>query len=578
MKLKNYRIMKKYLYLISKKCLLLAGILLLVFSSCDEEEILKEVPLDFLAPENAYASVEGIRQGIIGLHSRFRDDWYWGGQDQGSIWRGVGSDLAWHGEDPGSTRFLTNYVNYLIPASQYVLEYWNDCYTAIQRANVVIEAIENADPSIWTAENPKNVPLAEAMFFRARHYRVLVSYFGDVPLVDYVVKSAKTDFVRAPKADIYSLMEADLIFGTINLPEPGDEETGRITQGAAWHLLAETYLQQGKYQLAVDAASHVIDDYDYALMTERFGSRVGNDVLKGGDAFSDLFGYQNHNLPENTEGIWVIQVEPFITGGGNWIGERGMGPAYFRMGNTPDGVKAFRGEFVNGKYTGYSDTLGRPVAWVHPSNYAAYDVWVSDWDNDIRNAEYNIKRHFYYDAPGSAYDKQEIDWSLYAPGERDPLRDTCQYIFPYYMKFADPVNHFDQLDRSGGGHSHQDVYAIRLPETLLLRAEAYVGLGNTVLAAADINQIRNRANATPVLAADVDLDYILDEYARELYGEVDRHIILRRMGKLVERVLLYCNNPLTPGVNIQAKHVLWPIPLSQIDLNIDAVIEQNPGY
>ena len=32
------------------------------------------------------------------------------------------------------------------------------------------------------------------------------------------------------------------------------------------------------------------------------------------------------------------------------------------MGNTPDGYKAFRGEFVNGAYTGYTDTLGRPVA------------------------------------------------------------------------------------------------------------------------------------------------------------------------------------------------------------------------
>jgi hypothetical protein len=76
----------------------------------------------------------------------------------------------------------------------------------------------------------------------------------------------------------------------------------------------------------------------------------------------------------------------------------------------------------------------------------------------------------------------------------------------------------------------------------------------------------------------VNLDYILDERARELYGEECRMMTLRRMGKLVERVRELNNNPLNPGLNIQDYHVLFPIPQSQIDLNIDAVIQQNPGY
>jgi hypothetical protein len=119
---------------------------------------------------------------------------------------------------------------------------------------------------------------------------------------------------------------------------------------------------------------------------------------------------------------------------------------------------------------------------------------------------------------------------------------------------------------------------LRLPETLLLRAEAYVRLNNLPAAAADINVIRARANATAVLPEDVTLDYILDESARELYGESIRCIILHRMDKLVERVKLYYNDPLSPGGNIQDYHKLWPIPQSVIDLNIDAVMEQNPGY
>ena len=50
MELKNYKKMKKYLYSISKKYLTIAGILLFMFSSCDDKALLKEVPLDFLAP------------------------------------------------------------------------------------------------------------------------------------------------------------------------------------------------------------------------------------------------------------------------------------------------------------------------------------------------------------------------------------------------------------------------------------------------------------------------------------------------------------------------------------------------
>ena len=146
------------------------------------------------------------------------------------------------------------------------------------------------------------------------------------------------------------------------------------------------------------------------------------------------------------------------------------------------------------------------------------------------------------------------------------------------MKFADPLNHFTEEARSGGGNNHKDIYAIRLAETLLLRAEAYVNLGKKDLAAEDINKIRIRANAKPVLPQDVDIDYILDERARELYGEEFRNITLRRTGKLIERTRKYNNNPKIPGANIEEYHNLYPIPLASIDLNIDAKIEQNPGY
>lgn len=571
--------MKKYINMLGKGLLLLTIIPALMLSSCSKD-VLKETALDFLSTDNTYNTVSGIQTGISGLHTKFRNNWYTeaGGQPELCVnLGGLGTDLAYHGEDPNATTFLSNYKTYLTSSNANMAHFWSYNYQIIQEANALIKGINAADAGIWTSDAQKKAYLAEAMFFRAFSYRMLVSYYGDVPLVTEVINTAKTDFVRAPKADIYKQMEEDLTYAATNLPARGKQEApGRITQAAALTLLSELYITEAKYQEAVNAASKVIDGAGYALMTKRFGSTV--DVFGSGDVFLDLFAYGNQNLAENTESIWVIQFEPLITGGSSFPGERAWGPAYFRMGNTPDGFKAFRGDLVAGVYTGYSDSIGRPVSWIHPTNYAAYDIWRSDWKNDIRNAKHMIKRDFYFDNPASKFNKQKIDFRLYPAGTRDAIKDTCQYIYPYFLKHADPLHHFTNPALAGGGSNHKDVYAMRLAETILLRAEAYIGLGKKDLAAADINLVRTRAKATPIDASKADLDYVLDERARELYGEEFRHITLRRMGKLIERVRKYNNNPKNPGLNIQDYNVLFPIPQSQIDLNISAEMKQNDGY
>jgi hypothetical protein len=203
---------------------------------------------------------------------------------------------------------------------------------------------------------------------------------------------------------------------------------------------------------------------------------------------------------------------------------------------------------------------------------------LSDWNNDDRNKEHNLKRNFYYDSPESAYDNKKIDFSLYNPPRPNPIDDTCRVLFPIHIKFTDPLHYFLQPNRSGGGITHKDWYALRFAETLLLRAEAYIDLNKPDLAAADINKVRERSEANPVSPANVNIDYLLDERARELYGEEWRLIILRRTGKLIERTLKYNDNPLCPGAYIDQHNFRWPIPQAQIDLNIGADFPQNPGY
>jgi len=549
--------------------------------ACDDDGFLKEKPMDFLAPENAYKTEAGIRQGINGLNWAVREDFFFGEelQEHSSMYKGLGTDVAYHGEDPGSAKFLNDYPNYFTSINAVVKEWWKRPFRTIQRANILLQYIEASDASIWSTERKKDEFYAEALFFRAWCYRHLVSNYGEVPIVTEVITDAKTDFVRSPVSEAYKLMEDDLTKAIASLPDrKKEEEPGRITKGAALHLLTEVYLMQGKYNEAIESSTRLINDMGYALMTNRFGST--NDVFGTGDVFLDLFAKENQNLSENTENIWAIQFEdPSVIGGNNNRGGRAWGPAYFRIGNAPDGVVAIKGEFIDGKYTGLSDTLGRGVAWIRPTYYMTHIVWGDDFNKDIRNAPHMVKRDFYFDNPESAYDGKLIDFSLYPPGSgRDPVRDTCQYIYPFFMKFFDPCNVYDSPATSGNGASFKDVYAMRLAETYLFRAEAYIQTGQIDKATEDINTIRRRANATPVTADKVNIDYLLDERARELYQEECRFYVLRRTGKLVERVRKYNDNPKNPGLNIENHHVLLPIPQEQIDLNIGADFPQNPGY
>jgi starch-binding outer membrane protein, SusD/RagB family len=124
---------------------------------------------------------------------------------------------------------------------------------------------------------------------------------------------------------------------------------------------------------------------------------------------------------------------------------------------------------------------------------------------------------------------------------------------------------------------------LRLGEIYLIAAEADVGLGNTSEAASFVNVLHQRAaspahkNDYNVTAGQMTLDYIMEERERELAGEHNRWYDMVRPGAdyFVARVKKY--NP--HAINVVAKHVLRPIPQSQIDgVILGPKYPQNPGY
>lgn len=108
-----------------------------------------------------------------------------------------------------------------------------------------------------------------------------------------------------------------------------------------------------------------------------------------------------------------------------------------------------------------------------------------------------------------------------------------------------------------------------------------MGNGNITAAAADINVVRSRANASLVTPGEIDIHYILDERMRELGVEEKRRLTLQRLGLLFDRVSRFNSGNAQVsnfGLDIQPYHELWPIPFGEIESNTGAVLEQNPGY
>ncbi|MEY2903368.1 MAG: hypothetical protein RLY89_2474, partial [Bacteroidota bacterium] len=155
---------------------------------------------------------------------------------------------------------------------------------------------------------------------------------------------------------------------------------------------------------------------------------------------------------------------------------------------------------------------------------------------------------------------------------------------PVQRKFYVSLKKFKDSTRASlaEAQSARDAYVIRLAEMYLIAAEAEVNIGKTDSAAYYVNIIRTRA-ALPgkaaqmqVTPAQMNLDFILDERARELAGEQLRWFDLKRTGKLIERIKNM--NP-DAAVYIQPFHTVRPIPQSQLDaVTNKAAFPQNQGY
>lgn len=528
------------------------------FSSCKDDEFLKEELKDKLSIETAYTNKAQF-DGLSATMYRNIQTFYNSLDGVKDAWiLGLGTDVCF---DPQADDAKYNNWALVDSRESFSEDWFNSQYLIIKVANILIENASKPEV-LWASEQQKNETLAEGYFFRGFAYRNLANMYGGVPIVDKPVYGPKVDFVRNTREEVWAFAKKDLEFARVNLPLTTNTP-GRVVRAAADHFLAEVNISLKDYDGAIAAATRVIDGTDgvYSLVKARFGARKA-EVDK--NYYYDLFVMGNQNRQAgNNEGIFVAQFEVTAAGG---VVTGGVPYASRPLIERLMWCKHW--DLAKAGYTlGALDSTGRGVAFVRPTNYTNYTIWKNS-GNDMRNNETNIKRKFYFFKDMGTFKKGDVIPKSFLT-TRD---DTMLYVYPNWAKFGTDKHIAAKPDN---GYV-RDFYVARLPETYFLRAEAYLGKSRADLAAIDINVVRDRANAPQITAADVTIDYILDERARELYGEEFRMMTLTRLGKLYERTKLYGYE--RPKASVQQFNNLMPIPKTAIETNVGALMPNNPGY
>jgi hypothetical protein len=336
-------------------------------------------------------------------------------------------------------------------------------------------------------------------------------------------------------------------------------------------LLGKVYLTK--------ATSEAAEDDDYAKAEELLQRVVDEYSFSLLEDFADIHAFGNE---VNAEVVFSVQYSrnPLTNAGGN------NAHVFFLM--EYDVQPGMRRDTEN----------GRPFKRYRPTDYT-YNVIFADRVNDSRYAG-TFLDVYYSNNPGTYntnFDqtKQQVSFSLgdtaiYIPGHEMPASERAEKpyqvlvpsaynerLFPSLRKHIDP-GRVDLTQFEGG----RDYIAFRLGETYLLLAEAQLMQGKTTEATENVNMVRRRAafpgheTQMEITPAQMDMEMIIEERARELLGEQQRWLDLKRWGLLVERTRAH--NPQATG--LQDHHTLRPIPQNQIDRTEgnDASFPQNPGY
>jgi hypothetical protein len=430
------------------------------------------------------------------------------------------------------------------PTNQFLTALYQRLALSITYANDFIKNAEgNNDPDVVKY-------VAEARFLRALAYYWAVDLFGKFPFTTEEDGVGKFFPQIGTRTEIFNYIESELKDIENILREPKDSYP-QADKAAAWMLLARLYLNAEVYTGTARWADcktycdKVISSQKYSLATNyRQNFSADNDG--------------NHN----PEMIFAWEQDGIYTQGyvgTTFIIESSSDATYIR-------AEDFHGLTSNTNWNGnrariqFLDVMVDTIATYGDVAIPESDPTFSQCDD--KRVFLKLKKARNIPSPSSSGD--------YGIG-----------VYKFTARNADgtrPANY-------NTAYACTDFPVFRLADAYLMRAEALYRMGgaaNIDAAVTDINTIRERAYGNTsgnITAASLNLDFLINERAKEFYYEAQRRTDLVRFGKFTGSDYLWqWKGGAFAGVSTSDHLNLFPIPGDELSANPNYNGQNNPGY
>jgi hypothetical protein len=531
------------------------ALLLAVASSC--EKYIDNPQRGTQTLDTYFQTGDECRTFVNGLYKRLltHDDWW---QLQSSrLANEMATDDAWMGNTEQSSGYTWAAFYTITPTSMDVLgNLYPKRFENISNCNYAITKI--ADAPIAEAEAAALV--AEAKFCRAYNYLELVCNFGGVPLILEPISTGEMTLTRASREAVYAQIFTDLREAATALTyQPPAQAQGKATKGACHALLARAYLFSSDYENAYLYADSVIRSNTYQLCPNFLD--VWSAYADKHNGVESIFEQQSSDNSEYEVGCQLSTL----------AGGRGEKASEFPSKDAADVMDGW--------------------GWCMPTSDLE-NCYLSEGDSVRRKS--TIAKYM-----EPVYGDEVNNPTYYF----NPLANKSQRVV---RKYYIPVEIRRTLN-SKRLNAPLNIPLLRLAEMYLTRAEAgwYINKSSGEIAN-DINIVRDRAKLNPKDGlTGFDLLYaVWKERRMELAFEGLRlYDIRRQIDPATQKTVIeglmgpngsfvkYNTQTSTDAAELSnlverqdkgilfdpAKHLLWPIPQSEIDRSMGTVT-QNPRY
>ncbi|AEW01474.1 hypothetical protein A4D02_05645 [Niastella koreensis] len=560
------------------KCTVLAASLIAMTPGCKVDVF----PTDRYTEESIYSNASNMELYIAGMYAEFQKFQF----GQFPIGYSNATDALTDIEKYTSTVAGNGTVNILATDASRVnaagpqLNYWQTGYERIRRVN---EFISGLNKYAKVDDGTRKQYEAEARFIRGYVYLWLVKLHGSVVLFDNLDQYSSNNHQRSSEEDCYKFIAADFQFAADNLPKQWPStKTGRATMGAAYGMLARTWLY---------AAS--IAEYDK--------KQFNQDEFTGIPAASAQTYYQN--------AVTAAEAVIGLANQGYYALEANFTNTFYNK-NTKEAL--FKVDYVAPQLThtydlGFApprDATGQCLVYGVPTaemvdEFERIDGTKFLWSNPVHAANpYDNRDPRFYATilyNGSKWKSRTLNTT---PGDgtegfveyastTEPHKTVTGY---YIKKMLDSTNTTFVVNAST-----QQWIEMRYAEVLLIHAEAKTKLNDISGAQQSLNKVRNRAgmpNTTASTAAQM-MEAIEHERKVELAFEGHRYWDLRRWRKahLVLNGVKFTGHRITgsgagttyevvscDNTNRQFTPALYYIPIPTTELQNNQALTQIKGW